>query len=90
MHHTSANPFYPGTSICFRILDRTPVVVEIFDRTGNPVKKIVDDSLPIGRHCIEWDATDDFGTMVPAGVYLYRVSSDDCVQTHRIIVMGSH
>ncbi len=46
--------------------------------SGLTVRSLVQRNLPAGYHQVEWDATDDSGSLVPAGPYwiLYRAASD--------------
>lgn len=81
------NPFNPETHIAFDVAFKEQVLLEIFDMRGQSIKKLINDYLSPGRHEIEWDATDELGHVVPAGVYFYRVSAGEFVKTHKMILM---
>ena len=40
-----------------------------------------------GRHIVSWNATDNFGQPVSAGVYLYRLHTANKVFTQKMILM---
>jgi len=81
------NPFNPETNISFDVLFETQVLLEIYDMRGRPIKQLMNSNLLPGRHEVEWDATDNLGNAVPAGVYFYRVSAGEFVKTHKMILM---
>jgi flagellar hook assembly protein FlgD len=42
---------------------------------------------PAGYHSIRWNATNDFGSPVSAGVYLYQLQAKDFVKTRKMILL---
>jgi exonuclease III len=50
----------------------TMVSVQVLDATGRQVREMRFDSLPAGRHTIEWDGRDRDGQQAPGGVYWVR------------------
>ena len=42
---------------------------------------------PAGYHSIRWDAKNDFGAQVSAGVYLYQLQAKDFVKTRKMILL---
>ena len=67
------NPFNPATEIRFELPDTAPVTLDIFDSRGRHVRRLVDATLPAGRHTPVWRGTDDAGQRVASGVYHARV-----------------
>ncbi len=47
----------------------------VHDVAGRVVRRLDGGALPAGRHPIAWDARDDGGRRVPAGVYLVRLAA---------------
>lgn len=73
------NPFTTRTEFQFEHnLPNQPltVQVQIFTVSGRLVKTILQDVQPTGYRVtgIEWDGTDDFGSRIGRGVYVYKVS----------------
>ena len=40
-----------------------------------------------GYHSITWDATNDLGDPVGAGVYLYQLQAKDFVKTRKMVLL---
>jgi hypothetical protein len=80
------NPFTPnGDGIndeitlsfdLFLVLDTVGIEVEVFDLSGNRVHSLTPVSSSAGSVQIKWDGRDADGTLVPPGLYLYRLKID--------------
>jgi len=42
---------------------------------------------PAGHHTLKWNATNDYGDPVGAGVYLYQLQSKDFVKTRKMVLL---
>ena len=42
---------------------------------------------PAGYHSIKWNATNDYGEQVGAGVYLYQLKTKDFVKSRKMILL---
>ncbi|HEY7726892.1 MAG TPA: S8 family serine peptidase [Candidatus Eisenbacteria bacterium] len=71
----SPNPFNPTTTIRFEVDRAGRTSLRIYDPRGRLVRALVNEALPAGRYRTVWDGTDDRGTAVASGVYLYAISS---------------
>ena len=69
------NPFNPSTTIDFAVKEQGRVELAIFDVLGRKVKTLVSESLPMGSYSAMWDGTDNAGSAVPSGVYVYRMTA---------------
>jgi len=81
------NPFNPTTTICFELHTQTPVRVQVYNVAGALVSTLVDRVFAAGRHSSNWDGTDDRGQAMPSGVYLYRFTAGDHLETRRMLLM---
>ena len=54
---------------------------------GRNVKTLVNGKQIAGRHMATWNATDNYGQPVSAGVYLYRLHTANKVFTQKMILM---
>jgi len=70
------NPFNPTTQISFTLPASTTVRLEVFNSLGQPVTVIADGQLPAGLHTYAFD-----GAGLSSGVYLYRLTTAEFVQT---------
>ena len=69
------NPFNPATTISYRLLDANHVRVDIYNMVGNKVCTLVNQRQDAGTRAILWNAINDRGQPVAAGVYLYTVQA---------------
>ena len=72
------NPFNPSTIISFTIPDAMAnqnVSLKIYNINGELIKTFFEKDLPAGNYVTRWDGTNETGTAVPSGVYLYKVTA---------------
>jgi len=81
------NPFNPTTTISYQIPKSGSVKLEVYNLKGQLVKTLIDDTQNSGIHGIIWNGTDSHNRNVASGVYLYRLSSINNVQTKRMLLM---
>ena len=68
------NPFGNATAVRFTVPQTGPVTLRVYDLAGRVVKTLVDGSVTAGEHASNWDARDETGQRVPAGMYFARLS----------------
>jgi len=72
------NPFNPSTTIRFDLPKEAPVTMEIYNILGIRVRTLLKgEGVNAGYHQVVWDGRDDYGNVVPSGVYLYHLSAGD-------------
>jgi len=81
------NPFNPSTNIDFTLSEESIVKLLIYDLSGKLIKEIVNAPMQIGKYSILWDGTDTNGQKTGAGVYLYKLQSDNFTQTKKMILL---
>ena len=54
---------------------------------GNVVHNLVNANKSPGYKSIQWDATNNKGEPVSAGVYLYKIQAGDFVDTKKMILL---
>ena len=79
------NPFNPITTLSYELTKNTFVSIIVFDINGGAVKTLVNSQQNSGINTIQWDAKNDFGYTVSAGVYFYTVQTDEFVDTKKMI-----
>src|SRR5258706_4114100 len=76
------NPFNPSTTISYSIPKQSHVRLQIFNPLGQLISPLVDaDKLP-GTYTTTWDASSR-----PSGLYFYRISAGDFVETKKLILL---
>ena len=87
LHDNYPNPFNPTTQIRFDLPVMGDVKLVIYNMLGQKVREYVMSNIAAGYHSITWDATNDFGDPVSAGVYLYQLQTQDVVKTNKMILL---
>jgi flagellar hook assembly protein FlgD len=90
---TSMASVYPNpvsTTVTFPIFianTNESVRIEIYDGLGKIIKSIANASYGSGLHMEHWDCSDEQGSRVSSGMYVYRfVGRNNLVQTGKLIV----
>lgn len=84
------NPFVRASrtaaTINYELAASARVELVVFDVLGRKIKTLVDETRGLGAHTAFWDASDDNGTLVSAGVYFYRMRAGAFTFTKKILV----
>ena len=71
------NPFNPSTEIMFELGQKYQLVhLSVFNLIGRKVYERTLQDISAGFHRITWNGSDINGSLVPSGLYLYRVSTE--------------
>ena len=81
------NPFNPTTTLSYELPKDSFVDVTIYDMLGNVVYNLVNTNQSSGYKSIQWDATNNQGEPVSAGVYLYKIQAGNFVDTKKMILV---
>ena len=81
------NPFNASTQIAYDIATPGPVRLTIYNTLGQPVRTLVDQFQTAGSYQVRWDARDQQGTALAAGVYLVRLHYPGGEQTRRLLLL---
>ena len=81
------NPFNPFTTIQFRVVDPVNVSLNIYDLSGKQIKTLVNSFKNAGKHQVVWDATNNLGQSVAAGMYIYTIQAGDFNQTRKMLLL---
>ncbi|MCK4413983.1 MAG: SUMF1/EgtB/PvdO family nonheme iron enzyme [Candidatus Eisenbacteria sp.] len=67
------NPFTAGTRVSYLTPSEGAAVVNVYDATGRMIRTLRAASHGPGSHSVTWDARNQAGEPVPAGIYLYEL-----------------
>ena len=81
------NPFNPITTLRYELPEDSFVDVMVYDMLGNVVSNLINANQSSGYKSIQWDATNNQGEPVSAGVYLYKIQAGDFVDTKKMILL---
>ena len=59
----------------------------IYDLRGRQVYQVLSEKLDAGKHQYIWNGRNQEGSLVPAGVYFYKLSGDNMFITKKMILM---
>ncbi len=81
------NPFNPTTTIAFRLPALQHARLDVYAAAGVLVKTLLDDRLPPGEHKVAWDGRDRHGVAAPSGVYFYKLTTENTVETRKMLLV---
>ena len=81
------NPFNPITTLKYELPEDSFVDVTVYDLLGNVVKNLINANQSSGYKSLQWDATNNQGEPVSAGIYLYKIQADDFIDTKKMILL---
>jgi hypothetical protein len=87
LYQNYPNPFNPVTVIQYDLPKLSNVKLSIYDLAGRQVRSLVNESLAPGIKTIIWDARDDKGNKMGAGVYIYQLRTDNYVASKKMILV---
>ena len=81
------NPFNPTTTLAYDLPKDELVNITIYDMMGRMVTNLVSSQQNAGYKSIQWDATNNAGQPVSAGVYLYSIEAGEFRQTKKMVLL---
>jgi len=81
------NPFNPLTTIAYDLHQKSIVDITIYDMLGNVVNNLVNQKETYGYESIQWNATNNQGQPVAAGIYLYTIEAGEFRQTKKMVLL---
>ena len=81
------NPFNPSTQISYNLPEDAMVTINVYDLMGRSVRTLVSSNQIAGYRSVSWDATNDVGEPVSAGMYVYAVQAGEYSQTKKMILL---
>jgi hypothetical protein len=76
------NPFNPTTNITFQLLERSHVVVDIYDALGRKIETLVNTYLNRGYHSVVW-----YTSKQPSGIYFCRTRTNEFAKTIKLVLV---
>jgi len=87
LHQNYPNPLNPETIIPYDLPENIFVNITIYDLLGRQVKTLVNQVQNAGFNSIQWNATNDYGEPVSAGIYLYQIQAGTFYQTRKMALL---
>ena len=87
LHQNYPNPFNPLTNLSYDLPKDSRVKLTIYNTMGNAVKTLVSEQQSAGKKILQWDATNDLGQKVSAGLYIYTIKAESFSDTKKMILL---
>jgi len=81
------NPFNPSTMIQYALPQDAEVNLLIYNVLGQKVKTLVSEFQTAGFKSVEWDGTDERGSVVATGIYFFKLKAGEFVQTKKMVML---
>jgi len=81
------NPFNPVTTLRYELPETGLVNITIYDMLGRQVKILINQNQDAGYRSVVWNATNDYGTPVSAGIYLYQIQAGEYISTKKMVLL---
>jgi len=87
LHQNYPNPFNPTTQIKYDLPEDAMVSITIYDVMGRSIRSLVNTTQSAGYRTIQWDATNNLGEPVSAGMYIYMIQAGNFTQTKKMVLL---
>jgi hypothetical protein len=87
LHQNYPNPFNPVTTLQYDLPEDALVNITIYDMMGRIVKNLLTSQQNVGYKSIQWNATNNAGQPVSAGLYLYTIKAGEFRQTKKMVLL---
>lgn len=87
LHQNYPNPFNPTTVISWQLAVSSHVELAIYNLLGQKIRTLVNARQPAGSHQVEWNGRDEAGREVANGVFLYKLTAGDFVQSRKMLLL---
>jgi len=87
LHQNYPNPFNPITTLRYDLPEDSFVKVSVYDMSGNQVRTLVNEAKSAGFRSVQWNATNNQGQPVSAGVYIYTIEAENFIDTRKMILL---
>jgi len=88
LYQSYPNPTKGSVIIKFQLPVKTSVSLKVYDVSGRLVRTLKRvQGLEPGVYTVRWDGRNDRGLRVPAGVYFYRLKTEEYTSTKKIVLI---
>ena len=87
LHQNYPNPFNPVTTLQYDLPEDGFVNITIYDMMGRVVSNLVSSQQNAGYKSVQWNATNNAGKPVSAGLYLYTIEAGEFRQVRKMVLL---
>ena len=81
------NPFNPTTSINYSVGANSWVTLKIYNTLGEEVATLVNEFQTVGVRSATWNGTNNAGSSVASGIYVYRLAVGNVVKSEKMLFL---
>lgn len=81
------NPFNMQTIIRYQLPQAAHVKLVVYNVLGQKIQTLVDKFQASGDFKIEWNGKDESGNLVPSGVYVYKIETNNFSQVKKLLLL---
>ena len=87
LHQNYPKPFNLTTQIRYDLSKNEFVDIIIYNLMGRKIKSLVSSNQEAGYKSVVWNATNDLGQPVSAGMYIYTIQAGEFRQTRKMVLL---
>ena len=87
LHNNYPNPFNPITNIGYDVPEVSDIRIDIYNLAGQKIRTLVSREHQPGRYKVQWNATNEFGSLVASGMYIYKIHAKNFVSVKKLLLM---
>ncbi|MDG1223794.1 MAG: T9SS type A sorting domain-containing protein [Candidatus Marinimicrobia bacterium] len=87
LYQNYPNPFNPNTTLSYILSRASFVNITVYDMAGKAIKTIINSSQNAGLKKVEWNATNDKNEPVSAGLYIYKMQTNEFTKTKKMLLL---
>ena len=87
LHQNYPNPFNPVTNLSYDLPEEAMVNITIFDMMGRMVTNLVNENQSAGYKTLQWNAINNSGQPISAGLYIYSIKAGNFSQNRKMILL---
>ena len=87
LHQNYPNPFNPTTNISYDLPKNEHVSIVIYDVMGRNIRLLINEKKSAGYYRVYWDAKNDIGEPVSAGMYIYTIEAGEFRSVKKMVLL---
>ncbi len=87
LHQNYPNPFNPITTLRYDLPENSIVRITIYNVQGREIKVLVNQYQDAGYKSVRWNATNNYGKPISAGMYFYKIRAGEFTQTRKMLLL---
>ncbi len=81
------NPFNPATTIKYELAKSAHISLKIYDVSGQLIRVLIEEEREAGYHTLLWHGRNEENRIAPAGLYFYRLESDEFSKINKMLLL---